>query len=581
MAIQALLVALPLLLVPQEDPRATPVGAAMDRLVGGLSRDAKVLFFTPDCAATLRRIRRVPVMDVVGRLASEELQAQAAEYASHLSLFVPPPILSSAPALFARIQGGLALSVEGFVVDRGVARPDVLLIADDAGVADVVPALIALARSDADGAARIRAADLPFELSDRRPRVGVSDGVLIVELTTRSGVDLALAQSGGRLIAARSAERVAIALARLAAPSGASILGSDRFKEAMLAVTPRPGDVVWYADLRRLRREEAFVMAPEGPVRALFVDHLRDMDGLAVAIRGVGETFHGRAFLERGRWASREAGPGIAGLFSTESVFSFPARITAPVSAAMALRADPLLTARIAGQIAGAFLRTGTTDQALESVLKPLGGEAYLRSLSRHLGPEAVFFQPEGAFAGESLVRIGMAVEVRDDHAVSAWFEKLVTAGTARSIDLRGTRAWEVRLADGSQVLPVFALHQGWLVGANHVFALRRIIDRSSSAPLASSDAFHAPFDRLDRAALSPGIVSGYIDTAQIAQAFATWMSGAQSMMWLTALSEDAWEWLDEIRELVDDPELQDSLRGMAWHGRRVASGFLLEWVGP
>lgn len=556
--------------------RSTPAaeGCEYARFV---SRDTRLLLWVEDRDAFLRRTRRTAIEQAVRSAGITLDEIGAADAARQLSALVPDVALQALPDLLSRGRGSMALSIEGFVLESGVPRPDALALADVAGFEGLLPALRDLAEGK-PAAAAVRNFRLPFEVAAEPPPVAHSHrGTAIVEFRTMAGDRVAMCESAGVLMAARSPQLLMKALDRAADPSVGNLAASDRFAETWRALDPKPGALVAYANLRRMRQEEAFLLLSGTAARALVMEGLRDFDGVGLAVRGVGEEFAARVFLEKG--AGRRGADSM--LLRESAPFQYARLLDQRALAALAVRADAALAGGLlaaAADLAGGMRTRVSAEQAIEK----LGGARKLQPLLDQLGGELALFQPE-IRTGEFAPRLGFLFDVRDGAAVERWFESQPRA-VIRPQHAHGQKCFELLLANNGYLsAPAFAVVGDRLYGANSFLSLRDLIDPKFAdlGRLVDSEHFRAPFDRIDLDPAAPASGQLFLASPILARDYSVWAVALLQGAAMRRLAADDRDFLANLGAMLDDPDVQDALRGVAVTAATREDGVLLELVGP
>lgn len=551
------------------------------RLLSLLSRDARMLLWVGDREACLRRMRATPLVDVLSRLAPPELLASACTGLSHASIVLPPGVIAALPWALGIGRGEMALSVEGFVLRDGVPRPDMLWVADASGFEAIVDGIINAARRGAPIDPGV-SARLPFALAaEPPPSVRRHRDVDIGEITTVGGARLALAHAGHLVFGARSAELIEKAIDRRSDPAWGALDDSGRLQLAWRSVSPRPGDLLGHVNLRRLRQEQTLVGLGEGTLTTSLAEQLAEFDAVTFALRGVGDGFAGRLFLEDARRRSVEPGP----LMRPAAAFRFPSRLHGEACAVFASRMSARQAAARLLELAP--LAGGTKTRAvLEAALDPLGGARLLAELVDPLDGELVLLQAGGVVAGEVVPRVAFLMETCGAERVRRWFDALVDRSqrrVLRRLSLGADIAWELRLPGNAYLsAPCFALVDDWLIGASSAMALRDVLQAlASDAPaLDRRPEYFAPFDRLDLDPRAPCLAVGFVDSAGLVRSLGPWLSWHYDVMVAQGTPNAVLDAIRDVIVLCDDPEVQEICSGFGYQARAVDGGVLIEAAG-
>lgn len=550
------------------------------RLTGLVSRDAMMLIHVDDCAACVRRASDTAIARSLGQFDSADLGKAFRDLAASASLFLPAGVIDAAPALLVRCRGEAALSLEDFAIEDGKPTADLLFTAETkgkGGIETLFPLLMRLAQGDRTARDQIAAA-IPFAIGKETPRLSEHRGIPVVEATV-GGVALTIAERDGILFAARSLDRVNRALDRALDPNFGSLKDSLRFREVWRDLAPQHGSLVWYANLRRMRQERAFTLVKKGRMKRFLGDRMGAFDGFLLAVRGEGDQFHLSLNLERGN-----AEPGEPLLLGNAPLAY--SSLLAPTYAVFAARLDG---APSAGWILPAIgLSSGEeADPAVDDFLESIGGRPALDPLLGHLRGEAAFFLPQRPGAIDMQPRLGCVLEVDDPAAMGRALDDVAARAKGkprpiRALDLGGRPAYELRLDAEMPLRPIFALSGKYLVGANSAPVLKRLIaDLESPAKerlLASEDYLRA-FDRLDRDPQEPSSGHWFVDLPKIAGDDSTFLSLLAEHM--EGLNDPLPRFLRELVVSMQEPDLQDALRGFAARAESRPSGVHIEAVGP
>ncbi len=557
---------------------ATPGGTAAARLAALVSRDTKTFVWVSDRAAFLRRLRRTDIVQALSRADAAEFCGRLGEFASGLSLFLPPAVLDAAPAVLGRGEGALALSVEGFLLEKGQPRPDVLFLAEADGFEGVVEAIASAGAGESAAGAALDGFVLPFAVASAPPPVRLQHrGVSLVDFRTASGQRIVLAEHQGLLIGGQSVERVTKAIDRSLRQTLGSLEDSGRFVEAWRQVEPEPGSVFCYANLRHLRQEETPLLVRHGWARSLVIEQLRECDGVALTLRGVGGRFQARAFLEESaaRLRERQDDPQPNRPFTCLPFL--PRR--SPGCLALWLRGGEA-AAFLAGlnRFAGGSMRPEALRERFATLLGAnLGG-----ALAASAGGEFALFQPGDALAGDPS-RLAFLLEASDPPGLSRVLADVAGAHGPKKVkrtDLDGHACYEVFVpGNGLLSQPAFTVSGRWLVGAVNAYVLRstlRRLEEDEDHGIEAKGGWLACFDDLDHDLSDPARMLFVLESGY----------ASQSLLWALMLMDSAAD--AELLELgsfavamFDDPDVRDALEGLLLRAEVVPGGLRVEFVGP
>lgn len=566
----------------QRDPSVRMVGKC--RFAQVVSRDSRMLFWIGDRAAFRRRVSRVDAVRVLGQETFPEFQEDLREIGSDLFLFLPPALFEAVPVLLARGHGEMAISIEGFSIEDGKPRPDVLMLADVRGFEGLVASLSLVAEERVLTEKIMTRFGLPQEMMAESPVLRhVVAGVSIVEFRTPGGHRIALAEKDGVLFGARTVERVAAALERATRGFGGSLGDSARFRSAWQRVDPEPGALMWYADLRRLRQDESFRMIRPGLARSLFVDTLRPYDGLACAFRGTARSFETRLFLESGRMRT----PTRTRLVENRRLESL-GLLRENTQMALIQRASP---GRIGEGIASLnYLAGGLwSPEWLGREIDQRFGARFFTRLGEHLTGELATVVVEPESSGEQYPRLIFLLRIDDQDRVELLFDELLLrseqSGVLRRVQLGGGISfYEGRLGkNGFASRPAVTLRSDWLICASNALVLRSFLRdlESDLALLQHSERFTAPLDRLDRSVDEALTGLLMFDSRGMSRTGAALAFGFTRSMMATQANRKVVGLSGRLIRSLFDPELSEALNNVAVLTRAVPDGVLIEATGP
>lgn len=561
------------LVVLVADAAAAP---GRSRLASFVSRDARMFLRVDDQDAFLRRARRT---DIARALAGDEAafaRESLLRLTSDLSLFLPPEILDAVPAVLSRGEGEIALSVEGFALDGGRLRADVLFLADLSGFDGIVSRLRAAAHGAMDIEEVVFDLDLPFA-SDTRPELLRHRRVELVRVRTIGGESIVLAEHGGLLLGARRAEPIRAALDRMDDAHFGTLADEPMFVRAWNEIDPAPGSLFVYSNLRLLRREEAFLRAEELALRDLFIDDLDAYDALALHVRGVGTQFELRGWLELGA-------PSAAGglLHGGDAPFVAPGLVDESVTASLSLRLDGTRLGRLLATLNPVFggIFDGDDISAMFDEIVSVRERFELASL---LGGEVMLLHSRTMY-GKLPTTLFLA-ETRDPTALAALLDRIAArAPAAHAVDTPTGRTWSLALRMNLHLSrPAFAVVDRWLVGGANavaIHALRRQIEQGG-VRLARAEMYVAPFDRLDIPVDEARTTTLFLDTPRLGPAASVWLQGAAPRVQFAPEAMEMAEFLNDLLQLWDDPEVHEALHGTVFLARSRPSGVRIDAVGP
>ncbi len=572
---------------PSPAPPRAPADAASApadplRLASLVSRDAQTFVWVADRAAFLRRMRATPFWAALADLGDDDAIDDLESLATELSLVFPPGVFSRWAATLAHGSGDMALAVDGFTIASGKSEPNILLLADARGMEKLVPALVLLAQDPDEGEDALDDLELPFEIDeDARATVTTFRGVQIVQATIEDFAPVAFATANGIIFASRDQRLVERAIDRAFDATVGSLRDSARFRVVWDELKPTPGSLVWYSNLRKLRQSDMARAAAPGSLRAEFADVMRPFDGAGFTVRGRGESVDLRVFLERGAGRQQDPNPLFRSNERFRSLALFPAESTCEFSA----RVTGEQAADAIGAVAE-FMGGRGVEAQLDLITRSLASSGPMPSLLEHLDGEMTVAQTKAASPGESVPRVAFAVECLDAAAVDAWFQEAVRR--AGPVPVRPTR---VAGANGYEILfpnpeiplrPVFVVKDGFLLGASQGFVMRDLL-KSIGTPAASLAERHdllAAFDRVDHDVREPATALAWLDGARFTSSALTWAScairGAPSRA-----GREALERAQAILETLMDPDVEETLKGVAVRAELRDDGVLIEAAGP
>ncbi|MBI4880650.1 MAG: hypothetical protein HY812_13480 [Planctomycetes bacterium] len=555
---------------------------AAARLAAFVSRDTKTFVWVSDRAAFLRRLRRTDIVQALSWASTAQFRRELGQFMSGLSLFLPPAVLDAAPLVLAHGEGALALSVEGFLLEKGQPRPDVLFVAEASGFEGLVEAIAALGAGESTAQDALARFSLPFAVAaDPPPARLLHRGVSLVDFRTAGGHRIVLAEHQGLLVGGRTAERVTKAIDRSLRRALGSLEDSGRFAEAWRQVEPEPGSVFCYANLRHLRQEEAPLLVRHGWARSLVIEQLRDYDGIALALRCVGDRFQVRAFLEEGatRLRERQDDP------QPNRPFTCLAALPRETSGCLSLwRRAEEAAALLAGlnRLAGGSLPPDALRERFAALLgADLGG-----ALAASAGGEFALFQQVDERPGPS--GLAFLLEIADPQGVSRVLADVADAHGPRKVkrtDLDGHACYEVFLREnGLLFAPAFATCGRWLVGAENAYVLRSVLrrlEKGQGPGLQAAGSWLACFDDLDRGPEEPARVLLHLQTRR---ALLQYLPQARMLIHSAADQQGDQEHLPLATgtiTVLTDPDVQDALEGLLLRAEVVPGGLRVEIVGP
>jgi len=548
----------------------------VSRLASIVSREARLFLRVDDPQAFMRRARRT---DIARALSGDEAafaRESLLRLSADLSMFLPPVIMDAIPAMLSRAEGELALSVEGFVAEDGRPRPDVLLVADVAGFETLLEDLLEASYGKVDIEDVVFDHDLPFEV-DGRPRVEKHRGADVIRLQISGGSTLVLTTHRGLLLGARRVQRVQVALDRMERPQFGSLADDPAFTRAWGEVDPAPGSLFAYTNLRLLRRDSPFLRADDVRLRGLFVDQLAEYDAGALFLRGVNDRFEARGWLEVG--AARRAGLPLLG---GDAPFEAPTYVSGDVTASLSFRLDGSrfgdLLAWLNPRVGGLFesdhvvetFQSVTTVQERQELAGLLGGEATL------LHPRLI--------QGRLPTTVAM-IRSSNPSRLSALLDRIADRKQLiRAIDSRFGRTYTIAiLANLHLARPAFTIRDGWLIGAPNSMALHAVCGPlgADDSPLHRTEEYVAPFDALDRPVDGSRTAVLFLDTPRLGPAASIWLTGVAPRAMLSVDASEAADFLNDLLQLWDDPEVHEALHGTLVVTRSRPLGVRIEAVGP
>lgn len=550
--------------------------SARSRLASLVSRDTRLFLRVDDRNAFLRRARRT---DVARALSGDEAafaRQSLLGLTSDLSLFLPADVLDAAPRVLATGAGELALSVEGYALEGGRPRPDVLLLAEQDPSQGLVAAFVAAARAGKDAGAVAAAAVLPVDVVGR-PEVLSHRSTDLVRLRTVGGDALVIAERGGVLFGARRPEPIVAALDRMDDRHFGTLADDPRFAKAWTEVSPPPGSLFVYSNLRLLRRDEAFLRADEVVLRELFTDALAAYDALALHVRGVGGRFALRGWLEAGT-----GGTGRNPLSALNAPFAAPALVDDEVTAALSCRLDAGRIGHLLAQLnplLGGLLEAEEVEERFAEIVPPDAR----RALDALLGGEVMLLHTQSVHG--RLPTTLCIVETKDPAALTRLLDRVAErAPEVRAADAPAGRTWSLALTMNLHLSrPAFAVVDRWLVlGASPValHALRERV-RAGAPMLDASEAYLAPFDGLDLPVDEPRSATLFLDTKRLGPAASVWLQGAAPRIRIAEGALETAEFLNDLLQLWDDPDVHEALHGAVVVTRSRPTGVRIDAIGP
>jgi len=557
-------------------------GPPGSRFASLVSRDSRMYLWTDDRAAFLRRARRVGLIEELSRIAPPSLSSDLAAAGSDLSVFLAPDLLEALPAVARRGSGELALSVEGYVLERGRASPDILVLADATGFEGLVE-LISMLVDQPERAELLAPLRLPFRLNTKVPvRTHVHRGVAIVQFETAGGQSMALAETGGVLYGARSSQRVEMALDRALRQALGSLADSDRFQEVFRRLAPSPGSLFWYTDLRRLRDPRSVRLLRESAGKDLLVETLSAYDGIGLTLRGHGGTFEFRAFLERAAGSRSRPHPWLR----PNAPLLSPVRLPKGSVAAVSLRADAAqagtLLSSMNQMLGGAWVPNVLRDYCL-AVL----GEEAAAEIGARLTGEFTVVVPDGVHPGEVLPRLVFLMQTGDAPGLRRWLSGVArrsSPASFRQVALGADTYFLMPLpGNGYQTELALMVEDGWLMASTRIVHLRWFVNlcRMQSAGLSRTERFLRPMDRLDFQTGQP--VSGLLFGAgpELAEGVGSWLGSGLRFHPHFGLDSARTRFAARCVRLLLDPDLTASFQGLAVRCQSTEDGVLIDGVGP
>ncbi len=572
-------IVLSLLVVSVVAAAAGPAGVAApgkSRLASFVSRDARLFLRVDDRHAFLRRARRTDIARALAGAQATFARESLLRLTSDLTLFLPPVVIDAVPAILGRGDGEVALSVEGFTLERGEPRPDVLLLADLSGFEGIVSRLRAAAHGAMDARDVVREFALPFEAAER-PDLLLHRGIDLVRVTTGSGATIVLAEHRGLLLGAGRAEPIRAALDRMDDPHFGTLADDPAFARCWNELDPAPGSLFAYSNLRLLRREEAFLRAEEIVLRELFVHDLDDYDALALHVRGVGDQFELRGWLDTGKGKSP-----TRPLFGGDAPFEAPRIVDGKVTASLSFRLDGVRVGRLLAALnptLGGLLDAERLAARFDEIVD-IRERIELASL---LGGEVMLLHTRNVVGRIPTTLV--LIETRDPVALRRLLDRIAArAPLVRGTDAPAGRTWTLSLRLNMHLSrPAFGVVDRWLVGGANAVALHAL--RQSAAEgderLTRTESYLAPFDRLDLDVEAPRTTTLFLDTPHLGPVASVWLQSVAPRVQVAADAMETAEFLNDLLQLWDDPEVHEALHGTVAVTRSRPAGVRIDAVGP
>ncbi|MFG0319580.1 MAG: hypothetical protein ACF8XB_20075 [Planctomycetota bacterium JB042] len=570
---------LSLLVVSAVAAAAGPAGVAApgkSRLASFVSRDARLFLRVDDRHAFLRRARRTDISRALAGPQATFARESLLRLTSDLTLFLPPVVIDAVPAILGRGEGEVALSVEGFTLERGEPYPDVLLLADLSGFEGVVSRLRAAAHGAMDVRSVVSEFALPFDAVER-PDLLMHRGIDLVRLTTSAGAPIVLAEHRGLLLGAGRPEPIRAAIDRMDDPHFGALADDPAFARCWNELDPAPGSLFAYSNLRLLRREEAFLRAEEIVLRELFVRDLDDYDALALHVRGVGDQFELRGWLDVGK------GKGPARpLFGGDAPFRAPRVVDGEVTASLSFRLDGVRIGRLLAALnpaLGGLLDADRLATRFDEIVN-IRERIELASL---LGGEVMLLHTRNMVGRIPTTLV--LVETRDPAALRQLLDRIAERSPqVQATDAPAGRTWSLSLRLNMHLSrPAFGVVDRWLVGGANAVALHALRQGAAAGEerLARTEAYLAPFDRLDLGVDGPRTTTLFLDTPHLGPVASVWLQSVAPRVRVAADAMETAEFLNDLLQLWDDPEVHEALHGTVAVTRSRPAGVRIDAVGP
>ena len=556
---------------------------AAGRFASLVSRDSKLYLWTDDRSAFLRRARRVALIRELAQIAPPEFPSDLADAGSNLSMFLSTEMFLAIPSIAGRGSGELALSVEGYILDRGQTIPDILVLADATGFEGLVKRLAMLVDQPERSDSLLAPFRLPFGVNAERPvQTHVHRGVTIAQFETSGGHTVALAESGGVLYGARSSQRVEMALDRAIRKSLGSLADSVRFQVVVRQAAPKPGSLFWYADLRRMRDPRSVHLLRECAGRDLLVETLSAYDGIGLTLRGSGETFEFRAFLERAA-GTRSPGQSVP---RQDAPFLTPARLPATSVAAATWRAD----AAQAGALLcswNRYLGGVWSPEVVQEYILALLGKRETSQIAARLNGEFAVVMPQRVRASEILPRLVFMLQTDDALGLNRWLSHVAqrsSPASFRQITLGQDIYFLISLPQNGYLTELaMTVSDGWLLASPKIVHLRWFVaqQRKQSTRLDQSEGFLRPMDRLDFKVDQPVSGLAFAAGTELADGVAGWLAAGLRVHPLLLQNPSRALPVARVARLLLDPDLAASFRGLGVRCRSTPEGVLIDGSGP
>lgn len=540
------------------------------------SRDALLFVSVDDREAFVRRAGATAIGRAVAEYDSEELAELFALFASEASIFLPPAAMNAFGRVLSEGRGELAISVEGLIAKGNGVEPEILAVADLAGLEPMLDVFARLASRE-DAYDDLDDLELPFPI-DRA--VGVSSrtrgDLRTLEFAIEAGSRVVVAVDGARILVASRLETIERAIERGRNPSFGSLRDSLRFRESWRSLDPGRGSLVAYANLRRLREDARHSLGAAAWAKSALESRLAAFDGIGFAIRGVANRFEARLELERGRSTGNEA------LLRPNETFTYPARLSGS-RFVLGLRLDaepsiPWLEGALA--VAGNFDASASVDEFASAC----GGSAALSPLAKAVGGEFELFLVGEETSIDAFPRIGLSFAVKDRALLERTLEVLAATvpERVRRGKLGGEGFWAFRLTGGGSIFaadPSFVVRNDRILAATSPNNLRLLLDEHARrSSLARDPAWLSAWDSLEHAPDDPAVAHAYLDTSRLSEALAVWMRP-----YFTAFAGNprVGPLIAELFHTLEDPDIHDALGAITLRAESRPSGVRIEATGP
>ncbi len=544
-------------------------------LASVVSRDSMLYVSIEDRASFVRRADDTRICQALAEYDDDDVGKLFTMLAAESSMFLAPPVVELARFIVRHGHGEFALSVEGMVVDHDQLQPDILAIAAKSGLEDALKLLDRCAAGDSDAPDDLEDLDLPIDLSDLKvSRAKLDDGSSYLDLTLPGRGRMAITESDNRVWIASSAPTLKRGLERSRNASFGSLRDSLRFRELWRNLDPRPGSLVGYANLRRIRQDGVLAGNVAPWVTSLLDSKLSGFDGIALAVRGMGGKFSAHVELERGHTSGDEP------LLRDNEVLTYPAKLPAsPFVAALRLDAP-----EIAVSLRNLLFLGGNihASERVEEFVEECGGARAFEPLGRAIGGEFDAFVIGADEIVDQLPRLGARIELRDRKLLEHVLDELSKIAPKRIQKgvLVGETAYTLAITGPAIATdPVLVVRDDEVIVATSGSHLREVLEAEKrSETTGAAKRFLRAFDDLDTDSSARSVAHLFVDSVALSSAFSVWLP---AFFRFAPKPSRANQLLPALFHLLGDPDIQEAMDHIVVRAQSRPSGARIDLIGP